>query len=285
MLKDPKSRALVDNFAGQWLQLRRLRTMTPDSKQFKEFNAELRDDMLKETELFFDSILREDHSVLEFLDADYTFLNERLAKFYEIEGVVGPEFRKVTLAGDQRGGVLTMASILTITSNPTRTSPVKRGKWILENLLNSPPPPPPPDAGELSEKKSVVESASLRQRMEEHRKNPNCAVCHDRMDPLGFAFENYDAIGKWRAKDGKFDIDPAGVLPDGKSFKNPRELKTILKGRDREFCRCLSDRLLTYALGRGLESYDKCAVDQIADNLKKNDYRFSSLAISIVKDP
>jgi hypothetical protein len=282
LLKDPKSRALVENFAGQWLQLRRLKSMTPDKKLFTEFSAELRNDMLKETELFFDAILREDHSVLEFLDADYTFLNERLAKFYDIDGVQGPEFRRIKLTGDQRGGVLTMASILTITSNPTRTSPVKRGKWILENLLNAPPPPPPPDAGELSEKKSVVESASLRQRMEEHRKNPNCAVCHERMDPIGFAFENYDAIGKWRAKDGKFDIDPAGVLPDGKSFKSPRELKTILKGREREFCRCLSDRMLTYALGRGLEFYDKCAVDQIADNMKKNDYRFSSLVISIV---
>jgi hypothetical protein len=282
MLKDTKSRALVENFAGQWLQLRRLQSMTPDRKIFKEFNSDLRNDMQKETELFFDAILREDHSVLEFLDADYTFLNERLAKFYEIDGVNGEEFRKVQLTGDQRGGVLTMASILTITSNPTRTSPVKRGKWILENLLNAPPPPPPPDAGELSERKSVVESASLRQRMEEHRKNPNCAVCHERMDPIGFALENYDAIGKWRTKDGKFDIDPAGALPDGKSFKNARELKTVLKGRDREFCRCLSDRLLTYALGRGLEFYDKCAVDQIADNLKKNDYRFSSLVISIV---
>jgi hypothetical protein len=282
MLKDPKSRALVENFAGQWLQLRRLASMTPDRKIFKEFNSDLRNDMQKETELFFDAILREDRSVLEFLDADYTFLNERLAKFYEIDGVNGEEFRKVQLTGDQRGGVLTMASILTITSNPTRTSPVKRGKWILENLLNAPPPPPPPDAGELSERKSVVESASLRQRMEEHRKNPNCAVCHERMDPIGFALENYDAIGKWRTKDGKFDIDPAGVLPDGKSFKNARELKNVLKGRDREFCRCLSDRLLTYALGRGLEFYDKCAVDRIADNLKKNDYRFSSLVISIV---
>ncbi|HEY1858890.1 MAG TPA: DUF1592 domain-containing protein, partial [Gemmataceae bacterium] len=282
MLMDPKSKALVENFAGQWLQTRRLKTMYPDKKLFKDFNDQLREDMLKETELFVEAIFREDRSVLEFLDADYTFLNERLAKFYGIEGVKGNEFRKAQLTTDQRGGVLTMASILTITSNPTRTSPVKRGKWILENIFNAPPPPPPPNAGELSEKKTVVESASLRQRMEQHRKNPDCAVCHDRMDPLGFGFENYDAVGAWRAKDGKFDIDPAGDLPDGKSFKGPKELKAILKGKDKEFRRCLSDRLLTYALGRGLESYDKCAVDQIADNLAKNDYRFSSLVVSIV---
>jgi hypothetical protein len=282
MLKDPKAKSLVENFAGQWLQTRRLKTMYPDKKLFKEFNEFLREDMVKETDLFVEAIVREDRNVLEFLDADYTYLNERLAKFYGIEGVTGNEFRKVQLTGDQRGGVLTMASILTITSNPTRTSPVKRGKWILENIFNAPPPPPPPNAGELSERKTVVESASLRQRMELHRKNPDCAVCHDRMDPLGFGFENYDAVGAWRTKDGKFDIDPAGELPDGKSFKGPKELKAILKGKDKEFRQCLSDRLLTYALGRGLESYDKCAVDQIADNLAKNDYRFSSLVVSIV---
>jgi hypothetical protein len=282
MLKDPKAKALVDNFAGQWLQTRRLKTMYPDKKRFKDFNDQLRDDMLKETELFVEAIFREDRNVLEFLDADYTFLNERLAKFYGIEDVKGNEFRRVQLTGDQRGGVLTMASILTITSNPTRTSPVKRGKWILENIFNAAPPPPPPNAGELNEKKAVVESASLRQRMEQHRKNPDCAVCHDRMDPLGFGFENYDAVGAWRTKDGKFDIDTAGDLPDGKSFNGPKELKAILKSKDKEFRRCLSDRLLTYALGRGLESYDKCAVDQIADNLARNDYRFSSLVVSIV---
>jgi hypothetical protein len=189
----------------------------------------------------------------------------------------------VDLKGGERGGILTMASILTITSNPTRTSPVKRGKWILENILGTPPPPPPPEAGELSEKKDVIESASLRKRMEQHRADPNCATCHQKMDPLGFGFENFDAVGAWRTKDGKFDIDPAGVLPDGKSFKGPKELKTILKGKEKEFRKCLADRMLTYALGRGLESYDKCAVDQIDDELAKNQYRFSSLVISIVK--
>jgi hypothetical protein len=283
MLKDPKSKALTENFAGQWLQLRRLKTSMPDTKLFKDFNEPLRADMQKETELFFDYIVKEDRSVLEFLDSDYTFLNERMAKHYGIDGVQGNDFRKVTLSDDRRGGVLTQASILMITSNPTRTSPVKRGKWILENIFNAPPPPPPPDVPELSEKKAVVESASLRQRMEQHRKNPNCAVCHDRMDPIGFGMENYDAVGAWRDKDGKFDIDPAGELPDGKSFKSPKELKVILKAKDKQFRRCLADRLLTFALGRGLEASDQCCVDQIADDLGRNDYRFSSLVVSIVQ--
>jgi hypothetical protein len=283
MLKDPKSHALTENFAGQWLQTRRLETSTPDPKLFKDYSPKLKADMAKETELFFEAVMREDRNVLEFLDADFTFLNERLAKLYGIEGVKGDQFRRVDLKGGERGGILTMASILTITSNPTRTSPVKRGKWILENILGSPPPPPPPEAGELSEKKNIVESAPLRKRMEQHRADPNCATCHQKMDPLGFGFENFDAVGAWRTKDGKFDIDPAGVLPDGKSFKGPKELKAILKGKEKEFRKCLADRMLTYALGRGLETYDKCAVDKIADELAKNEYRFSSLVISIVK--
>src|SRR5262249_34673447 len=270
MLKDPKSNALTENFAGQWLQIRRLESSMPDPKLFKGYSPTLKADMAKETELFFEAIMHEDRSVLEFLDADFTFLNERLAKLYGIEGVKGDEFRRVKLTIDQRGGLLTMATVLTITSNPTRTSPVKRGKWILENILGTPPPPPPPEAGELSDKKAIVESASLRKRMEQHRADPNCATCHQKMDPLGFGFENYDGVGAWRTKDGKFDIDAAGVLPDGKSFQGPKELKAILKAKDKEFRKCLADRMLTYALGRGLESYDKCAVDQIADNLAKN---------------
>lgn len=283
MLKDAKAHALTENFADQWLQIRRLASANPDPGRFKGANEALKADMARETELFFEAIVTEDRSILEFLDADYTFLNERLAKLYGIEGIKGNEFRKVKLTTDQRGGVLTMASILTITSNPTRTSPVKRGKWILETLLGTPPPPPPPEAGELSEKKAIVESASLRQRMEQHRADPNCASCHQKLDPLGFGFENYDGIGAWRTKDGKFDIDPAGVLPDGRAFKGPKELKAILKTKDQEFRKCLVDRLLTYALGRGLESYDKCAVEQIADYVKKEDNRFSSLVLGVVK--
>jgi hypothetical protein len=283
MLKDDKAFALVENFAGQWLQLRSVRTIQPDPELFSGFDEALRTAMIKETELFFQEIVKEDRSILEFLDADYTFVNDRLARHYGIPSVRGSQFRKVTLTGEQRGGLLTQASILTVTSNPTRTSPVKRGKWILENILNTPPPPPPPDAGELSEDKEVVLKGSLRQRMEQHRAKPTCASCHQRMDPLGFAFENYDAIGAWRTKDGTFDIDPAGVLPSGEKFKNPKELKKILQGRDDLFRKCLTDRLLTYALGRGLEPYDKCAVDDISTTVAKDGNRFHRLVLEIVK--
>jgi len=283
MLLDPKSSALVENFAGQWLQLRSLKTIQPDPDLFPEFDEALRSAMIRETELFFQEIVKEDRSVLEFLDADYTFVNERLARHYGLRGVRGSQFRKVALSGEQRGGLLTQASILTVTSNPTRTSPVKRGKWILENILNTPPPPPPPDAGELSEDKEVVLKGSLRQRMEQHRSNPTCASCHQRMDPIGFAFENYDAIGTWRTRDGNFEIDPSGVLPSGERFANPKELKRILLARDDLFRKCLADRLLTYALGRGLESYDKCAVDDIASAVAKDGNRFGRLVLEIAR--
>jgi mono/diheme cytochrome c family protein len=284
MLADPKAKALVKNFAGQWLQLRSLEAATPDPALFPTFNDKLRQDMLTETELFFEAVMREDRSVLDFLDADYTFVNERLAKHYGIEGVTGEEFRRVKLTGE-RGGVLTQASVLTVTSNPTRTSPVKRGKFILENILGTPPPPPAPDAGELSEDKEVVEAAPLRVRLEQHRANPNCATCHQKMDPLGFALENFDAVGAWRTKDGKFPIDSTGVLPDGKSFKGPRELRAVLKGKAGDFHRCLTEKLLTYALGRGLEYYDKCAVDDLVKQLAKDD-RFSVLVLAVVtSDP
>ena len=286
MLKDPKSRALVDNFAGQWLEIRRLKTLTPDAKRFPSFDEELRAAMLQETELFFAAVMDEDRSVLDFLAADFTFLNERLAKHYGIGGVAGPEFRRVKLDNPDRGGLVTQASVLTVTSNPTRTSPVKRGKWILEELFNSPPPPPPPDAGELKEDEQVALSGSLRQRMEQHRANPSCAACHARMDPLGFGLENFDAIGAWRDRDGEFAIDASGELPDGSKFKRPAELKEILKAKKDDFARCLAEKMLTYALGRGLEYYDKCAVDEIADQLAKHDYKFSALILEIVaSDP
>ncbi len=286
MLADPKSQAFVESFAGQWLQVRNVKTATPDPKLFPTFDADLRTAMQRETELFFAHILKEDRGILEFLDADYTFVNERLAKHYEIPDVKGAEFRRVKLPDARRGGVLTQASILTITSNPTRTSPVKRGKWILENILGTPPPPPPPDAGELSEDKAITESASLRVRMEQHRSNPTCATCHQRMDPLGFGFENFDAIGAWRDKDGKFPIDPAGTLPNGESFKTPAELRAILKKKEAEFRRCLSEKILTYALGRGLEYYDKCAVDDITAAVARNGNRFTVLILEVAKsDP
>jgi hypothetical protein len=284
MLADPKSKAVTRNFADQWLQIRNLSHITPAKETYPAFDAELREAMAKETELFFESILRENRSVLDFIDSDYTFLNERLAKHYGISGVKGPEFRRVSLQGTRRGGILTQASILAITSNPTRTSPVKRGKWVLENILGSPPPPPPPDVPELSEAKEAVLSGSLRQRMEQHREKPLCASCHARMDPIGFGFENFDGIGLWRDKDGKFDIDPAGKLISGETFNGPSELKQILlKTRKEEFLTCLTEKMLTYALGRGLEYYDKCAVEKIVAALEKDSYRFQTLIAEIIK--
>jgi mono/diheme cytochrome c family protein len=283
MLRNDKSYALVENFAGQWLQLRSVKTIQPDPELFPSFDEALRTAMIKETELFFHEIVKEDRSILEFLDADYTFVNERLARHYGLRGVRGNQFRKMMLTGEERGGLLTQASILAVTSNPTRTSPVKRGKWILENILNTPPPPPPPDAGELSEDKEVVLKGTLRQRMEQHRANPNCATCHQRMDPIGFGFENYDAIGAWRTKDGNFDIDPSGVLPSGEKFQGPKELKKVLLKRDELFRKCLTDRLLTFGLGRGLEPYDKCAVDDISAAVAKDGNRFHRLVLEIAR--
>jgi len=282
MLKHPKSRALVDNFAMQWLQVRRIKLATPDTKRFPTFDDGLRQAMLKETELCFAHVMDEDRSLLEFLDADYTFLNERLAKHYGIAEVTGDEFRLVKLTDPDRGGLLTQASVLTVTSNPTRTSPVKRGKWILEQILGTPPPPPPPGAGELRDDEQVALTGSLRQRMEQHRANPSCAQCHFRMDPLGFGLENFDAIGAWRDRDGSFFIDASGTLPDGSSFKRPSELKTILKARKDEFARCFTEKMLTYALGRGLEYYDRCTVDEIASALAHDNYKFGTLIQRIV---
>ncbi|MCC6418926.1 MAG: DUF1592 domain-containing protein [Gemmataceae bacterium] len=286
MLRDPKARALTENFAGQWLQIRNLKTkaIVPDAGTFRTFDEKLRLAMIRETELFFEAIVKEDRSVLDFLDADFTFVNERLAKHYGLPDVKGEEFRRVSLKSTERRGVLTQASILTVTSNPNRTSPVKRGKWILENILNTPPPPPPPEVPELEQQGEL--KGSLRQRMEQHRVNPLCASCHQRMDPLGFGFENFDAIGAWRTREGAFAIDASGTLPGGQSFKGPRELVAVLKQREGEFRRCLADKMLTYALGRGLEVYDKCALDDICTHMARDGNRFSSLVLAIVQsDP
>lgn len=282
MLKDPKSEALVENFAGQWLELRRLESVKPDRDRFPQFDEYFRMSIRRETELFFDHIIRQDRSLLDFIDADYTFLNERLARFYKVPGVNGPEFRKVTLpAGSNRGGILTQASVLTVSSYTTRTSVVLRGKWILENILNAPPPPAPPGVPTLDESK-IGEAASLRQQMEQHRTNPTCAACHARLDPLGFGLENFDAIGGWRTMDGKFPIDASGVLPDGRSFKGVGELKTILKADRDAFAEGVTDKLLTYALGRGLERYDRPTVRQIARHVAAKEFKFSSLVMEIV---
>lgn len=281
MLRDPKAKSFVENFTGQWLQIRNLTKVTPDTNTFAMFNDELRADMAAETELFFAAVMRDDRSILDFIDGRYTFVNERLAKHYGLSGVTGSDFRKVVFKDQARGGVLTHASILTITSNPTRTSPVKRGKWVLDNLLGTPPPPPPPDVPDLKDGKELT--GTLRQKMEQHRANPNCASCHERMDPIGFGLENFNGVGMWREKEGEFPIDTSGKLPSGKTFKGPAELRKILRGQKDLFAHCLTEKMLTYALGRGLEYYDRCAVDKITTALANKDYKFSVLITEIVK--
>jgi hypothetical protein len=227
-------------------------------------------------------MLREDRPLPEFIDAKYTFLNDRLAKHYGIEGVTGPEFRRVELTTPQRGGLLSQASILTVSSYPTRTSPVIRGKYVLQNILGTPPPPPPPDVPALDEE-SVGNAGSLRQQLEKHRSNAVCASCHSRMDVLGFGLENYDATGKWRTVDGKFTIDSSGTMPNGKSFTNPAEMRTLLRSDLDDFTRCLTEKMLTYSLGRGLERYDRKTVDSITKKLAASDHRFQTLVYEIVR--
>jgi hypothetical protein len=286
MLKDPKADALGENFAGQWLQVRNVKSIMIDPALFPQFDDELRSAFAKETTLFFEAIVKEDRSILDFIDGDFTFVNGRLAKYYGIPDVRGPEFRRVSLKGTPRAGILTQGSVLTVTSNATRTSPVKRGKYILETLLNAPPPPPPPDVPEFKETAEAIKSGSLRKRMEQHRANPDCAVCHDKMDALGFAFENFDAVGGWRNRDGEFPIDPAGTLPDGRSFKDPAELRALLRADPDKFRRCLAEKLLTYALGRGVEPADRCAIDQICKTTAERGDTFSELVLAVVKsDP
>jgi hypothetical protein len=284
MLKDPKSSALVENFAGQWLQLRSMQNVNPDTKRFPDFDEPLREAMTKETELFFNAIVQEDRSVLDFIDADFTFVNERLAKHYGMTGVTGEEFRRVSLAESQRGGILTQASILTITSYPNRTSPVQRGKWVLENLFDAAPPPPPPNVPALAEGDKAELTGTLKERMEQHRKDPKCAVCHERMDGIGFALENFDAVGAWRTEDANHEkIDASGDLPGWKPFDGPVQLRQIIKSQSDDFCRCLAAKMMTFALGRGLESYDRRTVAAITDSLKKNNDKFSVLVQEIVR--
>jgi hypothetical protein len=282
MLDDPKSAALAANFAGQWLETRNLDQVKPDPKKFPEWGPELREAMKAETRMFFEAVLRENRPVSDFLDAKYTFLNEQLAKHYGIDGVSGLDFRKVELTTPQRGGILTHASVLTVSSYPTRTSPVIRGKYVLENILGTPPPPPPPDVPALDEA-SVGTAGSMRQQLEKHRSNPVCASCHSRMDVLGFGLENYDAVGKWRTMDGKFPVDVAGTLPNGKSFQTAPELRTLLKADLNDFTRCLTEKMLTYSLGRGLERFDRKTVEDITRKLAADEYRFQTIIYEIVK--
>jgi hypothetical protein len=284
MLADPRSSALASNFGGQWLETRNLDVVQPDPKKFPEFTPELRDAMKTETTMFFDYVLKENRPVSEFLNANYTFLNDRLARFYGITGVTGPEFRRVTLTTDQRGGVLSQASMLTVSSYPSRTSPVIRGKYVLGNILGTPPPPPPPDVPNLDEA-AVGTTGTMRQQLEKHRSEPTCAACHGHMDPLGFGLENYDAIGRWRTMDGKFAVDSSGTLPDGKTFSTPAEMRALLTSQLSQFSRTLIEKMMTYALGRGLKTYDRTTVDNINRTLGADGYRFQTLIQVIVESP
>ena len=282
MLADSKASTLVDNFAGQWLGIRNLDRKSPDPDRFATTDDELLEYMHKETNLFVAAMFHEDRSVLDFIDAPFTYLNGPLARHYGIEGVKGEEFRRVELTGSQRGGILTQGSILTVSSYPTRTSVVTRGKWVLENLLGTPPPPPPPDVPALAEQE-IGASASLREQMEQHRANPACAVCHLQMDPIGFGLENYDASGEWRTHDGKFLIDASGILPGGKSFTGAKGLEELLKSKSDLFVHNFTEKLMTYALGRGVERFDKPTVDRIVDDAAAHNYRFSTLVMDIVQ--
>ncbi len=284
MLDDPRSQALVNNFAGQWLSLRNLAISKPDPDVFPDFDESLRQSFQKETELFFESILREDRSILDLLGADYTFLNQRLAEHYGIRNIYGSQFRRVVLADPNRGGLLGQGSVLTVTSYPNRTSVVQRGKWILESLLGTPPPPPPPDIPELMPHGKDGKTLTVREQMEQHRSNATCASCHARMDPLGFALENFDGVGRFRTKDSGSVIDASGKLPDGGQFKGPSELKKVLlASHGDEFVNTFTEKLLLYALGRGLEYYDKPSVRSITREAAREDYRLSAMVTAIVK--
>ena len=287
LLKDRRSQHLVTGFALQWLQTRRLALVSPDAKMFPEFDDALRASMVKETELFLSEIVRDDRSVFDIIDADFTYLDRPLADLYKVSGVDSRrsgDFVRVKLPAGDRGGVLTQASILTATSNPDRTSPVKRGKWILEQILGTPPPPAPADVPSLEQQKQL--KGNLRQRLEQHRVNPGCASCHNRMDALGFAFERFDAIGRDRAMDEGLPIDPSGKLPDGRAFAGPAQLKAVLKADRERYVRNLAAKLLTYGLGRGLEFYDEPALDKMVASAAKGQNRVSTLVLGVVmSDP
>jgi hypothetical protein len=298
MLADPKATALVNNFGGQWLYLRNLRGAVPNPRLFPEFDDNLRQAFRQETELLFESIMREDRSVLDLLDADYTFLNERLARHYGVPGIVGDHFRRIPVTDPQRRGLLGHGSILTVTSYPTRTSPVMRGKWILENLLASPPPPPPPDVPELMEPDLDVAVLSMRERMVAHRANPVCAGCHAKLDPLGLALENFDAIGRAREEDvgvaidtagalrvteERVAIDASGALPNGATFNGPAGLRQALLSRPALFVQAMTEKLFIYALGRGVEHYDFPAIRTIERDASHEKYSFSAIITGIVK--
>lgn len=281
MLADPKTRELARQFGGQWLETRNLAIVAPNTEKFP-WDGSLRDAMRGETEEFFHFLLTENRSVLEFLSADYSFVNERLARHYGIDGVQGNEFQRVRLDTSRRRGLLTHASVLTVTSDPTRTSPVKRGKWVLENLLGTPPPPPPPNVPALEE--AAEFHGTLRQRLEQHRANSACANCHAMLDPIGFGLENFDAVGAWRDQDEGQPVESAGRLTSGQEFSNASDLTTILlRDKSDQFVRTLASKLLTYALGRGVEFYDKPALNEIMEKTKRDNYAFQTLITAVAE--
>jgi hypothetical protein len=282
MLRDERSQALVDNFAMQWLQLGRLAGVVPDVDEFPDFDENLREAMREETRQFVGSQLREDRSVVDLVSADYSFINERLARHYGVRDIYGSRFRRVVFADGMRGGLLGQASILAATSYPNRTSPVLRGRWLLETLLGAPPPPPPPDVPPLKENTVDGERHSVRERLDAHRKNPGCAICHVRMDPLGFSLENFDALGKWRATSDGVAVDASASLPDGSRFDGVAGLRALLVSHREDFVRTFADRILSYAIGRGTEPADFPAVRRIVRDTAAQDYRWSAIIKAVV---
>jgi hypothetical protein len=275
---------MVKNFAGQYLFLRNIERIVPDVQNFPNFDENLRNALAQETELLVESTVTEDRSVADLLKTDYTFLNQRLAEHYGIKGIYGNEFRRIPVTDPNRQGLLGQASIMTVTSYPDRTAPTVRGKWVLEQLLGTPPPPPPPNVPALKDDDSA-KAQTMRQRMESHRANPTCAACHRLMDPIGFALENFDGIGRWReaaGEDGTGAIDSSGVLPDGTEFNGPTGLRDILMKRRTQFVETFTERLLTYALGRGVEEYDAPVIRRIAREASANDQRWSAIILGIV---
>jgi hypothetical protein len=286
MLKSPRSRALAEHFGGQWLAFNAVRTTAaPDRKKFPQYTDVVRDALYEQAVAFVDSVFRDDRPITTLIDADYTYLNHRLARYYDLPDVKGEDLRRVTLTGDNaaRCGVLGLGAIHVVTSFPLRTSPVLRGKWVLETLLGAPPPPPPPDIPKLPEDDAPTQGLTFRQKLEKHRADPNCASCHARMDPLGFGLENFDPVGRWRNEIGGQPVDADGTLATGETFTGPVQLKSILMRKKDDFARTVTRKLLAYALGRGLEAYDEAAVKKITDQLARGEYKSATLVAEVAK--
>jgi hypothetical protein len=283
MLSDPRSHALVDNFAGQWLRIRNLSIVSPNSDLFPDFDDNLRQAFRRETEMLFDSIIREDRNVLDLMTADYTFVNERLARQYGITGIYGSQFRRVPVTDPARRGLLGQGSFLAVTSHAERTSPVLRGKWILENILGLPVPPPPPNVPPLKERANGEKPRTMREQMAEHRADPACASCHKIMDSIGFALENFDAVGAWRSMDADVPVDASGDLADGTHVNGVVELRAALLKKPDLFVGTMTEKLMTYALGRGIDYHDMPAIRTIVRDSGRDGYKFSSLVMGVVR--